>query len=142
MALIKIAPDLWIDESELKFSFTRSSGPGGQNVNKVSTAVQLSFDVNKSNYLTHEIKKRLKFIAGNQMAKSGILILKSEKYRTQSGNKNEVINKFKKLLVISSVVPVKRKKTKPSKASDLKRLKKKKLISDKKKNRSKIFKTE
>ncbi|NIP31701.1 MAG: aminoacyl-tRNA hydrolase [Candidatus Dadabacteria bacterium] len=138
MSLIKINSDHWIDEAELKFSFIRSSGPGGQNVNKVSTAVQLSFDIYHSKSLNPDIRKRLIEIAGNKVTNNGLLILKSDKYRSQLGNRNDVLKKFKELISRSLIVPSERKKTKPSKKSVESRLYKKKLIGQKKKTREKI----
>ena len=137
MALIKVGSDQWIDDNELSFNFIRSSGPGGQNVNKVSTAVQLSFDINNSKSLDQNIKKRLLNLVSNKVSRNGVLILKSDKYRTQAGNKKDVLEKFISLVSKSTIKIPTRRKTKPSKSSIEKRILKKKVQSQKKKNRSK-----
>ena len=137
MALIKVGLDQWIDENELSFNFIRSSGPGGQNVNKVSTAVRLSFDIYNSKSLEPSIKKRLIKIATNKVSKDGLLVLKSDKYRTQAGNKKDVLQKFIDLISKSTIKHSVRKETKPTKASIEKRILKKKFRSQKKKSRSK-----
>lgn len=123
--MIQITPSLYIDEKELQFEYIRASGPGGQNVNKVATAVQLRFDVNASS-LPADIKQRLRKLAGKKMTNDGILLLEAKRYRTQEQNREDAIRRLTTILRKASVKPKKRVKTKPTKASREKRLKEKK----------------
>ena len=125
-----------IKESELHFSFVRSQGPGGQNVNKVSTAVQLRYNIHKS-----DIPKHLKelFIEkySNRISKNGEIIIIAQSHRTQNKNKIDAIKRLESLF--SDIkIPVKRIATKPSKASQVKRIESKKKRSLIKKNRKKV----
>lgn len=121
---------------ELKFKTSRSSGSGGQNVNKVSTKVELRFEVDASLVLTNNEKKMLKSKLMNRISSDGVLILSSDKERTQLRNKKAVIELFFELLEKSLIKPKKRVKTKPTKASKEKRLKEKKIQSEKKRLRN------
>jgi len=123
--MIQITPSLHIDESELQFEYIRASGPGGQNVNKVATAVQLRFDV-KSSILRDDIKQRLIKFAGSKMTNEGVLILEAKRFRTQEQNREDAIRRFIKLVRRSASKPKKRIKTLPTKASRERRLKAKK----------------
>ena len=114
---------------ELSFKATRSSGSGGQNVNKVSTKVELRFDIANSTVLTDNQKDIVGAKLKNRISSEGILILTSDSERTQPGNKRKVIELFIELLEKSLRKPKKRIKTKPSKASKEKRLKEKKIIA-------------
>ena len=87
--MIYITDEISISENELKEDFVRASGPGGQNVNKVATAVQLRFNVNTSPILPEDVKRRLKKLAGKKMTDDGILIINSQEYRTQNRNREE-----------------------------------------------------
>ena len=120
---------------ELSFKTSRSSGSGGQNVNKVSTKVELRFDVDNSLLLSENEKDRICTKLKNRISSQGILIISSDSERTQLGNKKKAIEIFFDLLEKSLRKPKKRIKTKPTKASKEKRLKEKKLQSDKKKYR-------
>ena len=125
-----------IKESELHFSFVRSQGPGGQNVNKVSTAVQLRYNIHKSDIPKH-IKKLFIEKYSNRISKSGDIIIIAQSYRTQHKNKIDAINRLESLF--SDIkIPVKRIATKPSKASQVKRIESKKKRSLIKKNRKKV----
>jgi len=132
--MIFVSPQISIDEKEIQFDFIRASGPGGQNVNKVSTAVQLRFDVNMLS-LSGDIKDRLKKLAGSRMTRSGILIIEAKRYRSQEKNRQDAVQRLVGLIQKASIIPKIRKKTKPSYASKLRRLENKKLRSKTKKLR-------
>lgn len=123
--------------NELQFKAIRSSGPGGQHANKVSSKVELSFQIAASDGLTERQKKRLLLKLGNKLSKEGVLILQCDESRSQHKNKDLVIKRFFKLLEKSLFVPKARKKSKPTRSSIEKRLKSKKIASLKKINRSK-----
>ena len=122
-------------QSELTFDFVRAAGPGGQNVNKVATAVQLRFDVHSSQVLLEEAKTRLIRLAGRRVTNSGILIIEARRYRTQDQNREDAIARFAALVRTSLQRQKTRKKTRPSAASREKRLKSKKRIAEIKKAR-------
>ncbi len=125
-----------IKESELHFSFVRSQGPGGQNVNKVSTAVQLRYNIHKSDVPKH-IKELFIDKYSNRISKNGEIIIIAQSYRTQNKNKIDAINRLESLF--SDIkIPVKRIATKPSKASQVRRVEGKKKRSLVKKNRKKV----
>ena len=132
--MIQITPSFAIDESELEFAFVRASGPGGQNVNKVATAVQLRFDVNRSS-LPEEVKQRLKHIAGNKLTSEGELLIEAKKFRTQEQNREDALNRFVSMIQRAFEKPKVRKKTNPTKASREKRLQEKKQRSEVKRMR-------
>ena len=132
--MLEITPSLFIDERELQIDFIRSSGPGGQNVNKVSTAVQLRFDVRASS-LTQEVKTRLIQLAGKRMSNEDVLLIEAKRFRTQEQNREDAIQRFVELVRKSLVAPKARKKTKPTAASREQRLKEKKRRGEIKKIR-------
>ena len=136
--MIQITPTFNIDERELQLDFVRASGPGGQNVNKVATAVQLRFDVAHST-LPEEAKTRLMQLAGKRMSSEGILLLEAKRFRTQEQNREDAIKRFVELVRKSLEKPKARKKTKPTKASKETRLKEKKRKGDIKSLRKKSF---
>ena len=132
--MIQITPAFAIDENELQFVFIRSSGPGGQNVNKVATAVQLRFDVSTSS-LPEEVKARLRHVAGNRITTEGELLIEAKKYRTQEQNREDALNRLVDLLQRAFQKPKRRTKTRPTAASREKRLKQKKVRGEVKKIR-------
>ena len=125
-------PDKDLLIRELNFKSTRSSGSGGQNVNKVSTKVELRFDIDQSKILTEDEKIRIKQKLKNRISSENILILVSESERTQLGNKRKVIENFIKLIEKALQVDKPREKTKPTNLSKEKRLKEKRIKSEKK----------
>lgn len=136
MSRIFIAPRIAIDESELIESFIQSSGPGGQNVNKVSSAVQLRFDVAHST-LPAEVRARLIRIAGHRLSKDGVLVLTGRKFRAQQRNRENVRERLIAMIREATIAPKKRKATKPTKASRERRLENKKIQSQRKQMRTK-----
>src|SRR6266487_5428028 len=124
--MLEITPSLKIDESELQIDFTRASGPGGQNVNKVATAVQLRFDVRASSALPEEVKARLIHLAGKRITSEGVLLIEAKRFRTQEQNREDAIQRFIDLIRKSLVKPKARKRTKPTQVSKEERLKEKK----------------
>src|SRR5215208_575226 len=132
--MIQITPSFAIDESELKFAFVRSSGPGGQNVNKVATAAQLRFDLNHST-LPEDVKERLRHIAGNRITVEGELLIEAKKYRTQEQNREDALHRLVDLVQRAFQKPKHRTKTRPTAASREKRLKQKKVRGEIKKTR-------
>lgn len=133
--MIHITGDLFIDEKELTWDFVRSSGPGGQNVNKVSTAVQLRFDVMNSSSLPDEVKQRLIRLAGRRMTKEGELIIDARQYRYQERNRQDALARLVDLIEKATKKPKPRKKTAPSLGSKVKRLESKRQQGDKKRLR-------
>ena len=121
--MIQITPTIAIDEDELEESFVRASGPGGQNVNKVATAVELRFNVDASPNLPAEIRARLKRLAGRRMTNDGILILKADRFRSQERNRDDARTRLFRMIERASVAPKPRIKTRPTKASKERRLK-------------------
>ncbi|RPJ45783.1 MAG: aminoacyl-tRNA hydrolase [Chloroflexi bacterium] len=128
--MIEITPSLSIDESEIQYDFVRSSGPGGQNVNKVATAVQLRFDVAHSPSLPDDVKSRLATAAGSRLTGDGILIIEARQYRTQDQNRADALLRLIDLLRQAANPPRPRKKTRPSVAAKARRLDEKKKRSD------------
>ena len=136
--MLKITPTLAIDDSEIEEKFVRASGPGGQNVNKVATAVQLRFDVERSSALGAEVRERLKAIAGSRMTADGVLVIDSREFRTQAQNREAARERLVELLRRATVRPKRRRKTRPSKAAKAQRLESKRRRATTKEGRRRL----
>lgn len=137
MALIRIDPRLSIDESEITESFIQASGPGGQNVNKVATAVELRFDVARSPSLPEGVRRRLMALAGRRLTQEGVLVLFARQYRTQDRNRADALARLIDLIRDAAVPPTIRRPTRPTLASKQRRLEAKSIRADVKKGRGK-----
>jgi ribosome-associated protein len=120
--MIRINERIAIDESELHFEFLRASGPGGQNVNKVSTAVRLRFDVMACLSVPEDLRARLMRLAGRRVGQDGVLSIEARRFRTQEANRRDAIERFVQLVKKAALRPRARRKTKPSVASQTRRL--------------------
>ena len=120
--MIHVTPALSIDEGEIHFEFVRSGGPGGQNVNKVSTAAQLRFDVLESPNLKHEVRERVIKLAGRKMTREGVLIIQANRFRSQEKNREDAVSRLIELIREAAKEPKPRRKTKPTFKSKTKRL--------------------
>ena len=127
--MIRITPAISIDDSEVRMTFVRSSGPGGQNVNKVATAAQLRFDVKGSASLSGAVKARLIRLAGRRVTEEGVLIIDARQHRTQKQNRDEAIERLIALIRRAAPPPKRRRKTRPTAASRKKRLESKRRRS-------------
>lgn len=136
--MIRITSTITIDESELRFDFVRSSGPGGQNVNKVSTAVQLRFDAARSPSIAPDVLGRLARLAGKRMTADGVLVITARRHRSQQKNREDAIGRLASLVRQAAIVPKKRRKTKPTKHSKERRLEDKRRTSRIKKKRRRV----
>ena len=132
---MQITPTLAIDDAEIEERFVRGSGPGGQNVNKVATAVQLRFDVARAASLSDETKQRLRAIAGSRMTDEGILVIDAREFRTQSQNREAARERLADLIRRSLIAPKRRRKTRPTKQARERRLDSKKRRSEIKRGR-------
>ena len=119
--MIRVNEEIELDESELKFRFVRASGPGGQNVNKVASAVQLRFDV-RSSSLPADVRERLIKFAGQKMTADGVLVIEAKRYRTQQANRQDAVERLVALIRKAARRPKSRRRTKPTTASRERRL--------------------
>jgi len=124
--MIRISPTIFLDESELEYHFIRSPGPGGQNVNKLATGVQLRFNILNSPSLPEELRLRFAKLHGSKLTQGGEIIIKASRYRAQEKNKQDALERLRSWLLEASIRPKKRKKTKPSFSSVQRRLNQKK----------------
>ncbi len=120
--MIRITPSIAIEESEIEERFIRASGPGGQNVNKLASAVQLRFDAAHSPSLPDEVRARLIRLAGKRVNAAGVLVIEAKRYRTQARNRADALDRLTKLILRASERPRPRRKTKPGPASKERRL--------------------
>jgi ribosome-associated protein len=127
--MIPVTARIALDEREIDEQFVRASGPGGQNVNKLSTAVQLRFDVRRSPSLPPEVRTRLERIAGARLTRDGVLVIIAQRYRTQARNREDALERLLELIRQAAVAPVKRRPTRPTKASRERRIEGKKRRS-------------
>jgi ribosome-associated protein len=120
--MIAVSPSITLEDSELDFSFLRASGPGGQNVNKVETAVQLRFDVRGSPSLPEGVRQRLERLAGRRLTQDGVLVISAQRFRSQERNRQDALDRLLALIREAEIPPVPRRATRPTLASRKRRL--------------------
>lgn len=133
--MIKVTDKILINDDEVQEEFIRASGPGGQNVNKVSTAVQLRFDARNSPGLTEEVKRRLASAAGRRMTNEGVLVITAKRLRTREENRKDALERLLDLIKKAAVRPAPRIKTRATKGSKERRIKEKKERAERKRMR-------
>jgi len=127
--MIRVTAQISIDEREIEESFVRASGPGGQNVNKLATAVQLRFDVRGSPSLPAEVRARLERLAGARLTREGVLVIIAQRHRTQARNREDALDRLIELIRRAAIAPRPRRPTRPTKASRERRIEGKKRRS-------------
>jgi ribosome-associated protein len=120
--MIVVSPSIALDEREIEERFVRASGPGGQNVNKLATAVQLRFDVERSPALPEGVRARLKTLAGRRLTQDGVLVITAQRHRTQERNRQDALDRLLDLIRRSATPPRPRRPTRPTLASKRRRL--------------------
>jgi ribosome-associated protein len=136
--MIRIGKNIFVPEKELEFQFIRSSGPGGQNVNKVATAVQLRFDAAHSPSLPEDIRERLMALAGKRLNEAGVIVIDARRFRTQERNRRDAVDRLAELLRRATARPKPRRKTVPGRAAVERRLAEKRSRSDTKRSRRRV----
>lgn len=136
--MIRVTSSIAIDEKELRFAFKRSSGPGGQNVNKVSSAVQLRFDVARSPSLPDRVRDRLIALAGSRATKDGVVVIDASRHRTQERNREDALARLIALIRAAARRPKRRFATKPTRVSRERRLEQKQRRSKTKRGRGRV----
>src|SRR6476661_6967010 len=127
--MLRVTSTITIDDDELDESFVRASGPGGQNVNKISSAVQLRFDVRRSPNLPNDVRARLERLAGSRLTRDGVLIISAQRHRTQERNRQDARDRLIELIRRAAIAPIPRRATKPTAGSRERRLQTKKRRS-------------
>jgi ribosome-associated protein len=140
--MIEVTATLALDESEVHISFVQSSGPGGQNVNKVATAAQLRFDVIQSPSLPEDVRQRLMRLAGKRLTADGVLVIDARQYRTQERNRQDALDRLVELIRKAAEKPKRRHKTRPPPESKRRRLEQKRRRSQVKRLRGRVSRTE
>ena len=136
--MIQVTPSIAIPESEISERFVRASGPGGQNVNKVSTAVELRFDPSQSTSIPADARDRLRVLAGSRMTVDGVLVIDARRHRTQAQNREDARQRLADLIRRALVRPKKRTKTRPSRAAKERRIGSKKRRAETKRGRGRF----
>ena len=136
--MLPVTPEILIDDAELEERFVRASGPGGQNVNKVATAVQLRFDARASRAFDDRVRSRLMVLAGARLTSEGVIVIDARRYRTQAANREDARERLAELIREAATPPRRRRKTRPTAASKERRVESKKRRAQTKGARGKV----
>ena len=138
MAIV-ITGAIRLEDAEIVLEFVRSSGPGGQNVNKVATAVKLYFDIGRSPSLPDEVRSRLRALAGRRVNSAGVLVIDARRFRSQEGNRRDAIERLSELIRQASVAPKPRRRTRPGAAAKTRRIEAKKRRGSSNEREGRVF---